>query len=1044
MNVTELNRLLQSGKPASDIWNILASNIKQSLDASEYPVFLHSSLPKLCEVLFGGVGARSAYVRQKLSRTDAKGLMDFIAPEGTLMRAIMKSNPDPNALYEIYINLLPIPTQKVLQEVDFSKMPRIYENRVHVKEPAASSSPSKAPVGHLVPALGPMATPRVMLNMFEYYIMCFTYVVTLSTTTNPVEFAMASNPTSTAAEAANAIKHLFEQKTSTSSSSSYLDPIYFDVLQMYLDFYLPRDPKLPPLPNTLTGALTKPAAARPDDGLRARTTGAPVPPPKDAAGVSSAVAGRLQNALHWTTSPTAKPTASGSSQSASSGSASRKKENVYTISLDVAPQKRNDLCHAMSEFVVGACVEYWMSHNDYLEFQNITNRTHVLTYTQPSGHTLKGVMMLIQHVINMDLRSMSRTFSRDTGGQDVYYVCRRNAYSALGSKLYGFLQLALKYWPDDEQFGMIVDMWLTYITPWRVKATGAGVDQEWLLFVAENYVYYAGLLKTFLQRAERFDLASTARPVIDAIAARRTAAIAATAQSGGAAPNPTIKPRPTTTRHHLQLLQRVLSTFTETPHLLDALRDIETTLGSYTEVNTFDRSGLPTMAPVGTPANGGVTPFNSALKRSAGTGGLNMQKQASLLAVSLKFPELGNAGPVIKSSIQALEGTSDWKPIFSGSVDPDVLQRRLALLNRISFETSRLKAYMEQNVTPTRLQPETPREIRRPSFQQVSLMSPGSSISTPSTPTPLYRASALPPSLRSPVPETPGPAPATPGTGNVSPVITPPPQSLYNTLPERPPSDAGALAFIVWIIICSIAIVSRGWEMSLKLWQSVKQETENRSPKKEREQRTQILSQVNTSLEGTSALIRRVWDLAGSSSESAMSVGAALAAESSSVFGGQQQQDGLFNDFWVEEEEEGVSRMYGPNCMYAPEVRADNPTLLTRRGRMQIRKGLRLCDPATLPIRPSARAETMPHTYEFELLVRLTMWMSRQLEIQWDALRETTPYLPKLRFTFLRIFAAKPNLAFFALVYIAWWVVSSFWSWISMGSTTTKIIQLRP
>ncbi|TPX41599.1 sphingomyelin phosphodiesterase [Synchytrium endobioticum] len=997
MNVDQLNRLLTSGKPAVEIWLAISTQLKQTLDASEFPVWLHACLPRLCEVLFGGVGARSAYVRRALNRAETRAFLDFIAPESILMTAILKPNPDPNALYEIYFNLLPLPTQRVLQGVDISRMPKMYETRVHVRDPQAqTTSPQKmVSVGHVTPGF----TPRVMLNMFEYYFVCFAYTVTLSTNSSPPEF-----PKSTVQKHARHLKQLFthhdptraQPAASSTSSTSYLDPVYFEALQLYLDFFLPRDPKLSLIPSSSSSTRSvSVTAVRQDEGLRARSTAALAPSSKDGLGVSSAVVGRLQRAaetmehlLPWTSSPNTSTTYTSPAGISTSGSSVFKKtESIYTIPLEVPPLKRIDICHAMSEFIVGACVEYWMSHNEYLDFQTPNGLGQLPSYTQPTMHMLKSVQLLVQHVINMDLRNVARTIAtREHNVHDVCFTCKRNAYMALGSKLYGFLQLALKYWPDDDFFPLIVDIWLSFITPWRVKGPGSGVDQDWLLFIAENYIYYAGIFKTFLQRAERFDLSSSARAVIDVIAARKAAALAATSvvKTSSSATKPKAS-----TRNHLPLLQKVLLTFTDTPNLLNALKDIETTLGSYTDVNTFSAAIV------------NPSPFTTPVGRR-GPGGVSMQKQASLLAVSLRFPELGNAGPVVKNVMQTLEGTSDWKPVFSGSIDPEILKRRLVLLNRVGFELSRIKSYMEQNVNPAPIT-ETPIDSRTPSLPSL--------IQSPSTPTSAARRT-LPSSLRTV--STPASSSRL-GVGSITAATNNPKLAEF---PPRPPADSGWLAFTVWIVMYALVLSIKGWNLSKRLWQSVVSETEARSPKREREKRAQILSSVTSSLEATATLIRKLWDLPPSNGDVLPTTpGIELAVKQASF---------MSDDSLYDEEEEGITLMYGP-VLLAPEVRADNPDLLTRRGRMQLRKGLRKCDPAALPVRPSPRAEMMARSYEIEFLVRWTMRLAQHCEAVWSELRDDNPFVPDVKFTFLRLFAAKPNLLFLTLCFIVWYLVRAVW-----------------
>uniref|UniRef100_A0A2K5IKJ2 Sphingomyelin phosphodiesterase 4 n=2 Tax=Colobus angolensis palliatus TaxID=336983 RepID=A0A2K5IKJ2_COLAP len=84
-------------------------------------------------------------------------------------------------------------------------------------------------------------------------------------------------------------------------------------------------------------------------------------------------------------------------------------------------------------------------------------------------------------------------------------------------KLYLFLQHCFGHWPLDASFRAVLELWLSYLQPWRYapdkQAPGSDsqprcVSEKWAPFVQENLLMYTKLFVGFLNRALRTDLVS--------------------------------------------------------------------------------------------------------------------------------------------------------------------------------------------------------------------------------------------------------------------------------------------------------------------------------------------------------------------------------------------------------------------------------------------------------------------------------------------------------------------------------------------------------
>ncbi|XP_073419876.1 sphingomyelin phosphodiesterase 4 isoform X1 [Dendrobates tinctorius] len=85
-------------------------------------------------------------------------------------------------------------------------------------------------------------------------------------------------------------------------------------------------------------------------------------------------------------------------------------------------------------------------------------------------------------------------------------------------KLYIFLQHCFGHWPLDASFRAVLEMWLSYVQPWRYvpersssplsNEQNRAVSEKWAPFVQENLLMYTKLFLRYLNRAIRSDLVS--------------------------------------------------------------------------------------------------------------------------------------------------------------------------------------------------------------------------------------------------------------------------------------------------------------------------------------------------------------------------------------------------------------------------------------------------------------------------------------------------------------------------------------------------------
>uniref|UniRef100_A0A7N4NW07 Sphingomyelin phosphodiesterase 4 n=1 Tax=Sarcophilus harrisii TaxID=9305 RepID=A0A7N4NW07_SARHA len=95
--------------------------------------------------------------------------------------------------------------------------------------------------------------------------------------------------------------------------------------------------------------------------------------------------------------------------------------------------------------------------------------------------------------------------------------CCRGSPSRRSSRSFTFLQHCFGHWPLDASFRAVLEMWLSYLQPWRyapekqclpADPQPRSIPEKWAPFVQENLLMYTKLFIGFLNRALRTDLVS--------------------------------------------------------------------------------------------------------------------------------------------------------------------------------------------------------------------------------------------------------------------------------------------------------------------------------------------------------------------------------------------------------------------------------------------------------------------------------------------------------------------------------------------------------
>jgi len=494
----ELSKILSTPLPVNEFYYTIQSNFSQIWDTNERPNIIFDILPKLCSRLFGSKNNKG-YFQLNLNERDELYLLNMLDPNGYIIQLLLKFYNESNCLYEILQDKLPIPVQKQFQIGDYQSLSLIYQTHLHLIESFFTTSRENFIIS------SQEQPAKIMFNMIEYYIFCFIFFLTIKQNKNlntVSQFMLVSSNSENSKnnkKINNFLKstgqYIFNDylksgnKTSnknniygtSSINISKNNLLYIKLFIYYLKYFLPLES------NSKVRLLAKPTKQETignlyNDSLRIRSL-------KKNSIVLSSTAG------------------SGKSDNQNIPS----KERIMKVTPDI-PHKSIFECRFMNsssslkiaEFFIDTICELWLSQYSIEDLKNSNKRT----YNNPSIPQLICINQVVKHVIlllnersNMNDSSLINNNNNELN----YSIVQDYSYQAIHSKLFLFLQLAIRHLPLDSSFELAVDIWLSYIQPWGEKKKNINITGDWASYVYDNYLYYSIIFMTFLLRVIHFD-----------------------------------------------------------------------------------------------------------------------------------------------------------------------------------------------------------------------------------------------------------------------------------------------------------------------------------------------------------------------------------------------------------------------------------------------------------------------------------------------------------------------------------------------------------
>uniref|UniRef100_A0A7N5P6L8 Sphingomyelin phosphodiesterase 4 n=1 Tax=Ailuropoda melanoleuca TaxID=9646 RepID=A0A7N5P6L8_AILME len=172
-----------------------------------------------------------------------------------------------------------------------------------------------------------------------------------------------------------------------------------------------------------------------------------------------------------------------------------------------------------SETLLQVFVEMWLHHYSLEMYQKMQSPHAKESFTPSEEHVLV-VRLLLKHLhaFSGSLKPEQVSASAHSHATSPLEEFKRAAVPRfVQQKLYLFLQHCFGHWPLDASFRAVLEMWLSYLQPWRYapekQAQSSAcqprcVSDRWAPFVQENLLMYTKLFVGFLSRALRTDLVS--------------------------------------------------------------------------------------------------------------------------------------------------------------------------------------------------------------------------------------------------------------------------------------------------------------------------------------------------------------------------------------------------------------------------------------------------------------------------------------------------------------------------------------------------------
>ncbi|KAH6593963.1 hypothetical protein BASA50_007018 [Batrachochytrium salamandrivorans] len=985
---------------------------------------LYAALPNLCTTFFGTSGGQLSGILQcQLSRQEQAMWTVFFSPSSSLALRLLRLQGDHTLMYCISTDNLPTSIRQALVSGNISDLAPIYRSRINYiksqtslssQSPTASQTRSAAAVssrlsrsdssanfapgvsGSVDSSLAVNSNPSIMLNMLEYYMFCFAFTGRLVGSEGAYqgnEFSnnrAASGMFATGSVGSRDSTRVHSNSARSSNGKSNVNslngvfslaPCYFELVKTFLAFYVPK----------------KPAAVS----------------EVDSSAFAAANNGDV-NTQYRKSSERLSGTALGGTAQPTSNFPVDNKDVFSCPDLDTTSKAL-----LTSEFVFSIFSELWLCPSETP--QQIMGGRPLLPFVKTSLAQTRCVLLLTKHLVSLDLRqilpesqtSQYRSELFEYRRDDVYDMAKANAYRSLRSGLFSFLKMGLEHWPQDDTIEFIVEIWITYITPW--KAVNQKFSLEWGPFVKDNFVYYTVLLQTFIQRVQSFSFLTSLRPTRESRVPgfMQNSSSSSTTQSSNSSFLPPTVP---TQQRSLEVVEKVLNVFSDT-NLVHILQILETAL------STLDSYGLVPATPHDPIATHSARSAHPLLNPGYST---PLSKSSRILSLSKNVPDVSanadhlytyqNSGPALRAHIILFDKpVVSYRPVFIRAIEFDLGQTLLQ--TQASQQQSQQTIAVDNRLNAQKL--------------AITLMGVSDRLDYYSTNDCISSA------------------PATPRMGTTAPVdgpssthsrairssgsatrirnATPHPDIASKQQPD--PTTQTALGVIIHLI----SLVFGGTSSKVASDTTVSF-TRTQIDKVEAD-----IARIGRIVD----IIVAIWNLDLESDIMAQIDPSITLMRGGSASDGAFGRQGGRGSFSLDEETDLVVVAPG---VFSPEVSGDASLHLTRRGREQIKRGLRKCAAVDVPLVESLRAKKMFMSDESPVLVYLIQVIAPIVDELVGVLHSMCPTIPAITsLPFLRgAFSSWKRLlgscvGILALYIVARIIVAILWFFLFSSTTTQPV-----
>lgn len=177
-------------------------------------------------------------------------------------------------------------------------------------------------------------------------------------------------------------------------------------------------------------------------------------------------------------------------------------------------QSRNEVWR--SETVLQIFIDIWMSV-EQLGVQNLELYQNTYQVLSSSPERVRTVRVLVKHLHAFSAKHLSDPAVRSS-------ALRKYARQVLCVRAYHYIKHLVTTWPLDASFRLVMELWLSFIQPWRYinntitqdrfpasntvpeDVNLIGLDASFTQFIAENFPSYTCIFQLVLPRFMRLDL----------------------------------------------------------------------------------------------------------------------------------------------------------------------------------------------------------------------------------------------------------------------------------------------------------------------------------------------------------------------------------------------------------------------------------------------------------------------------------------------------------------------------------------------------------